>query len=126
MHPPSIPDFLALVGDSSDGYPGLPGWGPTSAAGVLGRYRRLEDIPADDASWDVRLQGRVRLAGVLRQNQALVHLFRDLATLRTDGSPFAAVDDLRWRGPTPAFEKLAADIDAPQLWERATRLASAL
>lgn len=120
--PDSIPDFLALVGDSADGYPGLPGWGAKSAAAVLARYGRLESIPEDYSSWDVLLRGGGKLATILREQRRRAYLFRDLATLRTDARLFGSVDALRWTGPTNAFWALCERIEARQLWERVSRL----
>ena len=129
--PASIPDYLALVGDSADGFPGLPGWGAKSAATVLGRYERIEDIPDNAGEWDVKVRGAGRLASALREGRSAAHLFRELATLRKDaalpnGDPlFRDVDELEWRGPTPRFRSLAAELDRPALWDRAERLRSA-
>ena len=110
--PASIPDYLALVGDTADGYPGLPGWGAKSAAAVLARYPHLEDIPDDWRTWGVNAASPGRLARVLAESRDDVFLFRTLATLRTDIDVFASVDDLRWQGPTPDFAPLAARLDA--------------
>ena len=110
--PASIPDYLALVGDTSDGYPGLAGWGAKSAAAVLGRYRHLEQIPEDWRTWGVNAASPGRLARVLAESHDDVLLFRTLATLRTDIDLFDDVDELRWVGPTPAFAPLAARLDA--------------
>jgi 5'-3' exonuclease len=121
----SIPDWLALVGDSADGYPGLPGWGATSASAVLARYRHLEHIPAQAAEWDVSVRGASRLAATLAAQREHALLFRDLATLRADAPIGVDVDALRWRGPRPDFERWAAHVGAPQLSERAGRLAAA-
>jgi 5'-3' exonuclease len=110
--PASIPDYLALVGDTSDGYPGLPGWGAKSAAAVLARYHHLEQIPEDWRTWGVNASSPGRLARVLAESRDEVYLFRTLATLRTDIDVFASVDDLRWQGPTPAFAPLVARLDA--------------
>ena len=110
--PASIPDYLALVGDSSDGYPGLPGWGAKSAAAVLARYQHLEQIPEDWRTWGVNASSPGRLARVLAESRDEVFLFRTLAILRTDIDVFESVDDLRWQGPTPAFAPLAARLDA--------------
>ena len=110
--PASIPDYLALVGDSSDGYPGLPGWGAKSAAAVLARYHHLEQIPEDWRTWGVNASSPGRLARVLTESRDEVYLFRTLATLRTDVDVFSSVDQLRWQGPTPAFAPLAARLDS--------------
>jgi 5'-3' exonuclease len=110
--PSSIPDFLALVGDVADGYPGLPGWGEKSAAAVLARYGHLEAIPDDWRTWGVNAANPARLADTLRRERDRALLFRTLATLRRDVPVFDSVDDLRWKGPTPAFAPLAARLDA--------------
>jgi len=110
--PESIPDYLALVGDASDGYPGLPGWGAKSAAAVLARFRHLESIPPDHASWGVNASGAGALARTLQREHDRAFLFRDLATLRTEIPLFTSIDELRWKGPTPAFPTLAARLDA--------------
>src|SRR6478736_626728 len=109
--PESIPDYLALVGDSSDGYPGLPGWGEKSAASVLAKFEHLEAIPDDPATWRVNAANAGALARTLAANRELVLLFRDLATLRTDIALFDSIDQLRWTGPTDAFAALAAQLD---------------
>jgi 5'-3' exonuclease len=96
--PESIPDWLALVGDSADGYPGLPGWGAKSAATVLARWRHLEAIPPDPAAWEVKVRGADRLAATLAGRTADALLFRRLATLRRDVPLPQTLDDLRWRG----------------------------
>jgi 5'-3' exonuclease len=110
--PSSIPDYLALVGDSSDGYPGLPGWGAKSAAAVLGRFRHLEAIPASASDWHVNASRAGALATTLVRQRDLVMLFRHLATLRTDVALFSSVDELQWNGPTDAFPAIAARLDA--------------
>jgi len=108
--PASIPDYLALVGDAADGYPGLPGWGAKSTAAVLARYRHLESIPADSRTWGVNAASPGRLALTLVRERDRAFLFRDLATLRTNIPLFESVDDLRWTGPTPAFADRAAQL----------------
>lgn len=110
--PASIPDWLALVGDSSDGYPGLPGWGQKSASEVLGRFKRLEDIPRDYRDWHANVRNAGALARVLDEHRDLVFLFRDLATLRTDVPVFASVDELRWTGARPEFGAIAAKMES--------------
>jgi 5'-3' exonuclease len=110
--PTSIPDYLALVGDRADGYPGLPGWGAKSAAAVLGRYGHLDAIPLDWHLWQVNVMTAGALAHTLARERDRAFLFRELATLRTDIALFDCVDDLHWRGPTPAFSSLAARLDA--------------
>lgn len=120
--PASIPDYLALVGDSADGYPGLPGWGPKAASGVLAKYQRLEKIPASAADWKVTMRGAERLAETLRERRDDAFLFRTLATLRTD-QPVVKVDDLQYRGPKPGFEALASEWGRPKLFARAEAIA---
>jgi 5'-3' exonuclease len=110
--PASIPDYLALVGDASDGYPGLKGWGAKSTAAVLAKYGHLESIPADWRTWGVNATRPAALAATLEQERDRALLFRDLATLRADVPVFDSVDDLRWDGPTAAFAPLAAQLEA--------------
>jgi 5'-3' exonuclease len=121
--PSSIPDYLALVGDASDGYPGLPGWGPRSAALVLQRYPHLEDIPDSVRAWDVVVRGAATLAATLRDRREEAFLYRELATLRSDAPlPQEHPDELRWRGADPAaIERLAAVLAAPRLPSRIGR-----
>jgi 5'-3' exonuclease len=111
VSPASIPDYLALVGDAADGYPGLPGWGAKSSAAVLARYGHLESIPQDWRTWNVNAANPARLSQTLARERERALLFRCLATLRTDVAVFDSVDDLRWTGPTPAFAPLAARLD---------------
>jgi 5'-3' exonuclease len=110
--PVSIPDYLALVGDAADGYPGLRGWGPKSSAAVLSKFGHLESIPADWRDWHVKVTNASALAETFSSERHRALLFRTLATLRTDINLFADVDELRWSGPTPAFASLAARLDA--------------
>ena len=110
--PASIPDYLALVGDSSDGYPGLQGWGAKSASAVLAKFSYLEHIPADWRSWGVNCARPGALSITLERDRHLAMLFRDLATLRTDVPVFDSVDQLEWRGPTPAFQAIKARFDS--------------
>jgi len=110
--PVSIPDYLALVGDTADGYPGLAGWGPKSASAVLARYAHLESIPPDWRTWGVNAANPGALARTLGLERDRAFLFRDLATLRTDVPVFDSVEDLHWKGPTHAFAALAARLDA--------------
>jgi 5'-3' exonuclease len=124
--PESIPDYLALVGDSADGFPGVPGWGEKASGTVLGRYAHLERIPANSAQWEVPVRGAARLAAALAEHRDLAILFRTLATLRTDVPVFEDVDALRWRGPIPAFQDLAGRLGMPGLWQRAQRAANSL
>jgi 5'-3' exonuclease len=110
--PESIPDYLALVGDAADGYPGLPGWGEKSSAAVLAKYRHFEAIPEDWRTWGVNASNPAALAATLVRERDRAFLFRDLATLRSDIPLFTSVDELRWTGPTEAFAALAAKLDA--------------
>ena len=122
--PPSIPDWLALVGDAADGFPGLPGWGAASAAVVLARYGHLERIPERAAEWDVPVRGAARLAATLVEQRERARLFRTLATLRVDAPIGVDVDGLRWTGPRADFAAWAARLGTPALSERAARLAA--
>ena len=110
--PASIPDYLALVGDTADGYPGLPGWGAKSAAAVLRKFGHLELIPEDPGNWHVDAASARALSATLRREYHHALLFRNLATLRTDLPLFSDVKQLEWNGPTPAFPPLAATLDA--------------
>jgi 5'-3' exonuclease len=110
--PASIPDYLALVGDAADGYPGLRGWGAKSAAAVLARYGHFESIPADWRTWGVNVANAGALALTLARERDHAFLFRDLATLRSDLPLFSSIDDLFWTGPRPEFAPLAARLDA--------------
>jgi 5'-3' exonuclease len=116
--PESIPDYLALVGDSSDGYPGLPGWGAKSTAAVLAKFKHLEAIPEDYREWRVNASSAATLAAMLERDRKLAYLFRDLATLRTEIPVFDSVDELAWRGPTDRFAPLAARFDAAKTAKR--------
>lgn len=110
--PESIPDYLALVGDAADGYPGLPGWGAKSTAAVLGRFLHLESIPPDSREWQMNVTSATTLAATLVRERERALLFRRLATLRTDVPLFDDVEQLRWSGPKPEFDALAAQLDA--------------
>lgn len=116
--PASIPDYLALVGDAADGYPGLRGWGPKSSAAVLARFGRLESIPPDSRDWHVNAANAAALAATFARERERALLFRTLATLRTDIPLFDDVETLRWTGPTPAFAELGARFDAAVTAER--------
>ena len=122
--PASIPDYLALVGDTADGFPGLAGWGAKSAATVLARYGHLEAIPTDSHDWDVTVRGASKLALTLRDNRDLALLFRRIATIDEQAPTIGDVDELAWRGPGPGFAELMASIDGPGLANRAERLAA--
>lgn len=110
--PASIPDYLALVGDAADGYPGLAGWGPKSTAAVLARFAHLEAIPDDWRSWQANVSNPAGLARTWLRERDGAFLFRTLATLRTDIPLFDSIEQLRWQGPTPAFAPMAARFDA--------------
>jgi 5'-3' exonuclease len=110
--PVSIPDYLALVGDTADGYPGLAGWGAKSTAAVLAKFGHLESIPADWREWHVNAANAGALAHTLAQERDRAFLFRTLATLRTDIPLFDDVDQLKWNGPGPEFAALGARFDA--------------
>jgi 5'-3' exonuclease len=124
VDPGSIPDWLALVGDSADGYPGLPGWGKASAAALLARYGHLEDIPERASDWAVPVRGAARLAATLSEQRERALLFRQLATLRADVPLGVDVDALRWTGPRPELLVWSERLGAPQLRERAAALAT--
>src|SRR5215212_2315017 len=121
--PPSIPDYLALVGDSADGYPGLPGWGARSAAAVLAHHGTIEAVPDAPGQWAVALRNRPALAATLAAQRGLAMLFKDLATLRVERSLLPDVDALRWSGPTPLFGEVCQRIDARSLATAAARVA---
>ena len=119
--PASIPDYLGLVGDSADGFPGIAGWGAKSASAVLARYGHLEDIPPSAGQWDVPgLRGAAKLSAALQQDFALALLFRRIATVDTDVD-VGAVDDWAWTGPTAEFDDWAVAVGEPRLAERADR-----
>jgi 5'-3' exonuclease len=110
--PASIPDYLALVGDAADGYPGLPGWGAKSTAAVLAKFGHIESIPADASDWKVNAANASSLAQTLAREHDRAILFRTLATLRTDIHLFDNVDELQWNGPKEGFDDMAARLDA--------------
>ena len=120
--PRSIPDYLALVGDSADGFPGIPGWGAKSAGVVLSRYEHLDAIPDNAAEWDVDVRGKSKLASTLASTREAAALFLDLATLRTTAD-VGTVDDWSWQGPAPGLEAWATRFGSDNLYGRATRLA---
>ena len=125
VDPASIPDYLALVGDSADGFPGINGWGPKSAAVLLAHYGRLEDIPDAPGQWEVSVRGGPKLAVTLAAHRDEAMLFKDLATLRTDPPVIDDVTALRWAGPTDVFDEVAERIDAGAIARRARSLAGA-
>lgn len=124
VDPESIPDYLALVGDSADGFPGLPGWGAKSAAALLGRYGHIEQIPADPRQWDVVVRSAAALAETLHQLKDLAMHFRLLATLRVD-APVGTVDAWEWTGPVKGFDEWIARLGSDSLARRvAARVAA--
>lgn len=123
--PASIPDYLALMGDSADGFPGLPGWGAKSASSVLFRYGHIEEIPVDPADWDVAVRGAAKLAATLEEQRDLALLFRRIATVVTDAPTVTEVGQLRWTGPTDGVADALARIDATRLTGRIEELAAA-
>jgi 5'-3' exonuclease len=110
--PASIPDYLALVGDAADGYPGLQGWGAKSTAAILSRFAHLDAIPDDWRTWQANVANPAGLAQTWLRDRDRAFLFRTLATLRTDVPVLESIEQLRWRGPTPAFAAMAARFDA--------------
>jgi 5'-3' exonuclease len=124
--PASIPDYLALVGDSADGYPGVPGFGAKSAAAVLRRYGRIDAIPAAAGQWEVPgIRGAAKLATTLQANLAEALLFRELATIQVEGPEVGTVDEWRWTGPRPELAEWSTYLAQPNLLTRATKLAAA-
>jgi 5'-3' exonuclease len=119
VKPESIPDYLAVVGDSADGFPGLPGWGPKAAALTFSEYPHFEDIPKDWRQWPASIRGVQRLAGVLFQQWDDALLYRTLATLKLDVPVFETVDQLRWKGPRAEFERYSKQLKTPGLNARA-------
>jgi 5'-3' exonuclease len=124
VRPESIPDWLALVGDTADGIPGLTGWGAKSSAAILARYGHLEAIPADPAEWDVAVRGATKLAATLVARREDAELYRLLATLDLAAPVMDDVEDLCWTGPADHFEDVCSHLDAPRLAEMARRLAA--
>ncbi|MDA8310499.1 MAG: flap endonuclease [Actinomycetota bacterium] len=130
VRPCSIPDWLALVGDAADGFPGIRGWGARSAAAVLARYGHLEAIPLDVRTWDPSVREAVarpeRLASELAGARELADLFKVLATLRVTDGLVSTPDDLAWHGPRQGFQEIAESIGAPSLSARVAALAARL
>jgi 5'-3' exonuclease len=124
VKPRSIPDYLALVGDSADGFPGLAGWGAKSASAVLARYEHLEAIPPASTDWNLGVRNAGRLALALKENFELALLFRRIATLETDAPTIERVAELQWTGPTDEFGVLAERIDAGGMISRIEKLAA--
>jgi len=123
VSPGSIPDYLALVGDSADGFPGLRGWGAKSSAAILSKFIRIEAIPDDPADWGIEVRGAAALAATLEDQRDLAMLFKDLATLRTSVAVDASAESLRWRAPRREFRRLARYLGAPSLADQAAVLA---
>jgi 5'-3' exonuclease len=121
--PVSIPDYLALVGDASDGYPGLPGWGAKGSAAVLARFGQIEAIPDRAADWGIAVRGAEKLGAVLAEQRELALLFKRLATLAPEPPVIEDAEVLRWVGPTPAFDAICARLGSPNLARRANALA---
>ncbi|UQA57734.1 5'-3' exonuclease [Polyangium aurulentum] len=119
--PASIPDWLGLVGDTADGFPGLPGWGERSAAAVLSVYGTIERIPHDASAWSVKVRGADRLARTLEERYEDALLFKRLATLRTDAPVAESLEDLRWKGARPELRDLCASLGITELVSRVTR-----
>jgi 5'-3' exonuclease len=117
--PKSIPDYLAVVGDTADGYPGITGWGVKAAALTLGQYRHLEGIPKDWQEWHASIRKARLLSESLFNAWDDALLFRSLATLRLDVPVFDTVEDLRWKGPRPRFEEYCLRMKSPELLARA-------
>jgi 5'-3' exonuclease len=118
VEPRSMPDYLALVGDAADGYPGLAGWGAKSSAAVLAKFQHLESIPQDAREWRVNVSNAGALSATLRSDWERALLFRTLATLRTDIPLFDDVEELRWKGPAREFDLLAAQLEAAKTERR--------
>ncbi len=122
VKPQSIPDYLAVVGDTADGYPGLPGWGEKAAALTFSQFPHLEDIPKDCRKWNPAIRGALRLSETLFSRWEEALLFRTLATLRLDAPVFDEVEELRWKAPSSGFEKLCERLRAPALLKRVSAL----
>jgi len=123
--PTSIPDYLALVGDSADGYPGLDGWGEKSAGAVVGEYGHLEKIPKAASEWKIQIRSMDQLAATLRENFKLALLFRDLATLRTKKPVLRSTEKIRWTGPATDFGAVCDRLEDESLLRRAVEMAKA-
>lgn len=126
VRPESIPDYLGLVGDTADGFPGLPGWGAKSASTVLAHYGHIEDIPAAAGQWEITVRGGAKLAKTLVDNRDLALLFRRIATVELDSPVSPSVDDIEWTGPADGFAEVAASIDAERHLARIEKLVRSL
>jgi 5'-3' exonuclease len=122
--PKSIPDYLAMVGDTADGYPGIDGWGAVSTSRVLMKFKHIEHIPKDVRDWMVNVSNAGRLSSTLKSNWEHALLFRKLATLVTEGPIQNCVDDLKWTGPSDSFREICNRLEAPDLWQKAEKLAN--
>ncbi|MCY4036268.1 MAG: flap endonuclease [bacterium] len=122
VRPASIPDYLALVGDTADGFPGLPGWGARSSSAVLSHYRHLEHIPDAVGQWEVSLRGSAKLAATLAEHRDLALLFRQIATIDDRAPTFDRIGDLAWDGPTAEFPEIIGRLGGEHLVERAQQL----
>ncbi len=121
--PESIPDYLALTGDTADGFPGLKGWGKKSASTVLARYGTIDKIPLHAGQWDVTVRSSTRLAETLAENMEDAKLFKKLATLVADTPTIDSVSELEWQGPTKDFEAFCTFLGSKSLYERAQDVA---
>jgi 5'-3' exonuclease len=119
VQPESIPDYLAVVGDSADGFPGLPGWGPKAAALTFSQYLHLENVPKDWRQWHPLIRGAQRMASVFFERYDDAILYRTLATLKLDVPVFETVDELKWKGPAPEFERFCHRFQSDTLYGRA-------
>ncbi len=124
--PASIPDYLALVGDSADGFPGLRGWGAKSSSTVLAHYEHLENIPEDPNLWPFKVRSAAKLASTLAEERDLAMLFRRIATVDRSAPVSASVDDLEWRGPSDDLDEFAERLRAPELIRQAEELAESM
>ena len=122
--PESTPDYLGVVGDSADGFPGLPGWGAKSAAKILARYGHITEIPLDVSEWDVDVRGAGKLALSLRERFEEALLFRRIATVDIDAPVSGSVDEMRWVGPVAGFDERCVEIGAERVADRAHQLAA--
>ena len=122
--PESIPDWLGLVGDSADGFPGLPGWGAKSAAAVLRRYKHIDQIPPAAGQWDITVRSGAKLAKTLAEHLEEALLFRRIATLEADAPTASSIDELRWTGPADNLPEMAERLAAPDLVKRTAKLAA--
>jgi 5'-3' exonuclease len=121
VKPESIPDYLALVGDTADGYPGLPGWGAKAAASVLSLYPHFEDIPRNFEQWNPSIRNSRKLSATLSAQWDDAILFRELATLRLDVPVFSKLEELQWQGPCTDFEAFCERLKAKDLFKRSMR-----